>query len=225
MNVITTGDPLNAAKCRVFPSWSRNLVSGTTSPGFRSSKPDEAVGGFGTSAGGFSRGAMPTFLIAARRAPLEKTTSFALIKSPGASSSSAFASATSYGIVIAGMKPAISSCFTVTSLRGRSSDCTWPCNVNVRCSGGLLQATKASARARDKTREARISSSVDDLDRHIRLQLPGMEGQLLSGRSVRRQDAAVLCRAISDRRDQLHVLPDAERENRVGLGGADAVAL
>jgi hypothetical protein len=124
MNVIATGAPLNRAKVVAFPSWSMNLPSGTASPGLSSSKPDEAVGGFGASAGGFSSGAVPTFLMSVRWAPFEKTISLALIRSPGARPSIALASATSYGIVIAGMKPLISSCLTVTSLRGASSDWT-----------------------------------------------------------------------------------------------------
>src|SRR5919198_4480739 len=52
-----------------------------------------------------------------------------------------------------------------------------------------------------------------------------MERQLLSGRFVRGEDAAVLRRPVSYGRDQLHVLPDAEREARRRLGGADAVAV
>src|SRR5438093_9394569 len=52
-----------------------------------------------------------------------------------------------------------------------------------------------------------------------------MEGQLLSGGSSNSEDAAVLRGSISDRRDQLHVLPDAEREIGRRLGGADAVAV
>src|SRR4051812_17157263 len=52
-----------------------------------------------------------------------------------------------------------------------------------------------------------------------------MEGQLLSRRPRDGEDAAVLRRAVSDRRDQLHLLPHAERKDRVRLGGADPVAV
>src|SRR5882724_11273755 len=128
-------------------------------------------------------------------------------------------------MVIAGMKPLISSCFTVTSLCAASSDWTWPCSVNVRGSGALLQPAANRMRPSDKTKGARISSSVDDLDRHLWLQLPGVEGELLSGRPRDGEDAALLRRALSHRRDQLHLLPDAEREDRVRMGGADAVAV
>jgi uncharacterized protein YecE (DUF72 family) len=51
-----------------------------------------------------------------------------------------------------------------------------------------------------------------------------MERQLLSVGSRGGEDAAVLRRAVSDGRDQLHVLPHADREARRRLGGADAVA-
>src|SRR5476649_1857470 len=123
------------------------------------------------------------------------------------------------------MKPLISSCLMTTIFRGASIDWIWPCSVNTRCSGALLHAATATARPRDKTNRARISSSLNDLDRHIRLQLPGMERELLSRRSRGEEDAAVLRRAVSHRRDQLHVLPDAERGDCRRLGGADAVAL
>ncbi len=52
-----------------------------------------------------------------------------------------------------------------------------------------------------------------------------MEGQLLSAGSARGEDAAVLCRPVSDRRDQLHVLPDAERKAGRRLGCSDTGAL
>src|ERR1700682_5349560 len=86
-------------------------------------------------------------------------------------------------------------------------------------------------RARRRSRKAwepawiLVYSQRHDLDWHVRLQLPGVEGQLLSRRPVRREDAAVLRRAFSHRRDQLHLLPDAEREAGGRMGGADAVAL
>ena len=52
-----------------------------------------------------------------------------------------------------------------------------------------------------------------------------MEGQLLSDGPAAGEDAAVLRGALSDRRDQLHVLSDADGEARRRVGGADAVAL
>src|SRR5262245_47525372 len=52
-----------------------------------------------------------------------------------------------------------------------------------------------------------------------------MEREFLSVETPGGENAAVLCRAISHGRDQLHVLPDAEREAAGGLGSADAVAL
>src|SRR5947208_11211899 len=52
-----------------------------------------------------------------------------------------------------------------------------------------------------------------------------MERQFLSERSRVDENAAVLCRAVSHRRDQLYVLPDAEREARRRMGGAHAVAV
>ena len=57
-----------------------------------------------------------------------------------------------------------------------------------------------------------LPRAMSDLGRHVRLQLPGMEGQLLSGDAPGGQDAAVLRGAVSDRRDQLHVLPDADEK-------------
>src|SRR5262245_33640072 len=69
------------------------------------------------------------------------------------------------------------------------------------------------------------SATTDGLGGHVRLQLSRVEGELLSVRSSRGEDAAVLRGAFSDGRDQLHVLPHAEREAGLGLGGADAVAV
>jgi hypothetical protein len=68
-------------------------------------------------------------LIVERYAPFETTTSVAFTRSPGARPFSSFSSRTSYGIVIAGMKPLISSCLMVTIFRGDSIDSTWPCSV------------------------------------------------------------------------------------------------
>src|SRR2546428_4058612 len=52
-----------------------------------------------------------------------------------------------------------------------------------------------------------------------------MEGQLLSEGSAAGEDAAVLRGALSDGRNQLHVLSHADGEARRRMGGADAVAL
>src|SRR5207237_677705 len=78
---------------------------------------------------------------------------------------------------------------------------------------------------RDEAASFVVYSHEDDLDWDLRLQLPGVEGQLLSARSPGGEDAALLRRALSDGRDQLHVLPDAERDARRRMGGADAGAL
>ena len=63
-----------------------------------------------------------------------------------------------------------------------------------------------------------------DPDRHVRLQLPGVEGQLLSRGSAGREDAAVLRRPVRHGGDQLHVLPDADAEagGRLVRAGARA---
>src|SRR5688572_32859496 len=63
------------------------------------------------------------------------------------------------------------------------------------------------------------------MGRNVRVQLPGMEGNVLSGEAARVEDAAVLRRAVPDRRNQLHVLSRAERENprRMEQGDARAV--
>src|SRR6266851_1295619 len=66
---------------------------------------------------------------------------------------------------------------------------------------------------------------LHDLDRYLRLQLSRVEGQLLSGGSSRGEDAWVLRRPLSDGRDQLHVLPDADREASGRMGRANAVPL
>ena len=54
---------------------------------------------------------------------------------------------------------------------------------------------------------------------------PEWKGSFYPVGSAGGEDAAVLRGALSDRRDQLHVLPDAEREAGGRVGGADAVAL
>src|SRR5688572_6443519 len=52
-----------------------------------------------------------------------------------------------------------------------------------------------------------------------------MEGQLLSTGPAADQDAAVLRNAFSYRRDQLHVLPDADGKARYRMGRSDPVTL
>ena len=60
-------------------------------------------------------GAEPVFVIADRYARSSPTISVAVIRSPAARSFSSAGSLTVYGIVIAGMKPGMSSCLTSTS--------------------------------------------------------------------------------------------------------------
>src|SRR5438477_336991 len=86
-------------------------------------------------------------------------------------------------------------------------------------------AASAIARRTISSRRNCIESSLHGLGRHLRLQLPRVEGQFLSRRSRRGEDAAVLRRTFSDGRDQLHVLPHADGETRRWLGRADAVAV
>ena len=61
--------------------------------------------------------------------------------------------------------------------------------------------------------------------RHLRLQLPGVARHVLSREVQHRQDAGVLCRALLDRRDQLHLLSHAEREAARRLERGNARAL
>ena len=71
--------------------------------------------------------------------------------------------------------------------------------------------------------EGRLQAALErsELDEAIggneRLLVQGMAGALLSGEASRRRDAALLRRALRDRRDQQHVLPHA--------GGIDARAM
>src|SRR5213592_3088511 len=51
------------------------------------------------------------------------------------------------------------------------------------------------------------------LRRYVRLQLPGMEGKFLSAQTPDREVARVLCPTIRRGRDQLHVLPHAQRQD------------
>src|SRR5262245_60936898 len=114
------------------------------------------------------------------------------MRSPGARPSSAFVSRTSYGMVIAGMNPLISPCFTMTVLRFGSSDSICPFSANRR-SFERSQAAKTAKMAKAaKYLLARIGNSLQstkvdeprttngyDLGWHVRLQLPRVEGQLL----------------------------------------------
>jgi hypothetical protein len=65
-------------------------------------------------------------------------------------------------------------------------------------------------------------SLPNDLGWHVRLQLPGMEGQLLSRDAAGLEDAAVLRGTVFNRRDQLHVLPGAHRKDSRRMGSGDA---
>src|SRR2546426_904738 len=63
--------------------------------------------------------------------------------------------------------------------------------------------------------------------RYVRLQLPRVEGAVLSAQAASLWDAQLLRRAAAHGRDQLHILPDAQRQNhrRVERGDAAAVHL
>src|SRR5437016_13186705 len=51
------------------------------------------------------------------------------------------------------------------------------------------------------------------LDRHVGFSIQGVEGEFLSGRFACSEDVAVLCRAIFDDRNQLHVPSHSRDEN------------
>src|SRR5262245_10449441 len=118
-------------------------------------------------------------------------------------------------MVMASMNPLISSCLMLARWRSASTLRIWPCRRYTRslerCSP---HATATTARTTQKPMHPRIllvySREAHDLDRHLRLQLSRMEGQLLSGGPACGEDAAVLRRPLPDGRNQLHVLPDAE---------------
>src|SRR6185295_17735079 len=180
-------------------------------------------------------GASPVFFTPVRYASLLTMTSVPSIKSPGFNPSRSLFALNRYGIVIAGIRPLISPCLTIASLRSGVIDCTWPLSAYVRsparrCERCATNATISSAvttmmTMRIGSRRNCIESSLHGLGRHLRLQLPRVEGEFLSRRSRGEEDAAVLRGAFSDRRDQLHVLPDADREARRLVGGAGAVAV
>ena len=64
-----------------------------------------------------------------------------------------------------------------------------------------------------------------DPGRHQRLQLSGMEGQLLSGGSAAAKMLPYYASKFPHRRDQLHLLPHADAEARGRLGGAGAAGV
>ena len=99
-----------------------------------------------------------------RCAPLEKTTSLALIRSPGREAVEQLRVRHLVGHRHRRHEALISSCLTVTSLRGASSDCTWPCSVKVRCSGALLQPAARERQAEGQNaREAKRCERAYDL--------------------------------------------------------------
>src|SRR6476620_8838671 len=101
-----------------------------------------------------------------------------------------------------------------------------PCKGYSRWSPFGPQVTAIEQRTTTRTERIDIVYiTTDVLDWHVGLQLPGMEGQLLSIGSARCEDAAILRGAVPDRRDQLHVLSNAERKTRQWLGGANSVAV
>ncbi len=65
------------------------------------------------------------------------------------------------------------------------------------------------------------------LHRNERLQLQGVEGQLLPGEDARQGDAELLCPAVLHRRDQQHVLSHAvsQRARVVGHAGAGKLSV
>ena len=73
-----------------------------------------------------------------------------------------------------------------------------------------------SARRRRHSRRC----SAEHARRDVRVQLPGVEGDLLSREAPGVEDARVLRGALHDRRDQRDVLSHAEREDRRRLGAA-----
>ena len=57
-----------------------------------------------------------------------------------------------------------------------------------------------------------------NLGRHVRVQLPRVEGQLLSAEAAGGEDAGVLRAGVQHRRGQLHLLPHAQRQDPRRLG-------
>src|SRR5262245_3020070 len=101
-----------------------------------------------------------------------------------------------------------------------------PCRGYSRWSTFCLQSTANRQTATTSTERMDIVYiTTDVLDWHVRLQLPRVERQLLSTGSASSEDAAVLRGSVPNRRDQLYVLSDAEREAREWLGGSNSVAI
>ena len=123
MKVTTTADPRSDDSERGCPSWSTRFTSGTGSPVFTSSNPADAPAlPAGRSA--VASGALPTFLTSSRYAADGSTTSRAVMRSPGASPSYSLASWTAYGMVMAAMKPGISSWRIVACFLSAVTDST-----------------------------------------------------------------------------------------------------
>ena len=142
MNVMASTEPLNDAMSTAWPSWLRNRALGIGWPSLSSSKPDAAGA---DPDGGVSSGASPTFLTSFKYASLLTTINVALMRSPGSSGSSSLASRTLYGMVIAIMNPAISSCLMLASMWSAATDRIWPCKVYSRWSDPPAQALVRTA--------------------------------------------------------------------------------
>src|SRR4051812_11526540 len=113
------------------------------------------------------------------------------------------------------MKSLMSSCLTSTSLRSGFTARICPVSSYCRGGGAWRHAIVISATAAITTDEALMCLTLpNDLGGHVRLQLCRMEGQLLSGHAAGGEDAPVLRGAIFNRRDQLHLLSHADREDR-----------
>src|SRR5215510_6130784 len=125
------------------------------------------------------------------------------------------------------MKPLMSSCLTSTSCRSGLIDRICPVS-SYSLGGGVLRehaaATASSRAAIPRVRRIWLTLP-NDLGGHVRLQLPRMEGQLLSRHAAGGEDAAVLRGTVFHGRDQLHVLPRAQREDPRRLEQGDAGAL
>ena len=89
---------------------------------------------------------------------------------------------------------------------------------------GLARTWPPRAASRSTAWPGAVSWAADPHDphRHLRLQLSRVAGHLLSGEVPDRQDAPLLRGAVLHRRDQLHVLSHAQRQDGGGLGRGDA---
>src|SRR5215510_8815939 len=112
------------------------------------------------------------------------------------------------------MKPGMSSCLTRTSLVSGLTSRIWPWSWYCLVGGVRLHAVTISIpnskrripytlnvrkRRVQKDPPSSTEKGLDDLDRHLWLQLSGMEGQLLSREAAIGEDAAVLRRALFNR--------------------------